>query len=241
MSISIKNLKVEVKGKKIIKGINLDLEKGKVHALMGPNGSGKSTLAQTIMGHPSCKIIEGSIEVDGFRINELSADERAKKGIFLSFQYPETISGITITHFLRTAMQSLGKKIPLDEFEKFLDEKMKLLGVDESFKYRYLNEGFSGGEKKRAEILQMLMLDPSYAILDETDSGLDIDAIQTVAKGINDFKTSEKCVIVITHHKKILDLLKPEKIYIMLDGKIALEGGKELAEKLEEKGYGWIE
>jgi Fe-S cluster assembly ATP-binding protein len=206
---------------------------------MGPNGSGKSTLAQTIMGHPKCTITSGTIKADGEVINKLSPDERAKKGIFLSFQYPQSIPGITMTHFLRTAMNAIGKEMSIHEFEKELDSKMKRLGIDQSFKFRHLNEGFSGGEKKRAEILQMILLDPEYAILDETDSGLDIDAIQTVAKGIEEFN-KDKCVVIITHHKKILDLIHPDKTYVILDGKIAMEGGKDIVEKLEEKGYGWL-
>jgi len=235
--ITIKDLHVEVEGKEILKGISLILKKGKVHALMGPNGSGKSTLANVIMGHPKYKITKGSILLDGEDITKLSPDERAKRGLFLSFQYPKEIEGVTIANFLKTALGD----ISLDDFEKLLKGKMKELGVDESFAERYLNTGFSGGEKKKAEILQLLVLNPSIAILDETDSGLDIDALRVVAEGINNFMNKDKTVLIITHYKRILEHINPDKIFILKDGRIVKEGSGELVERLEEEGYGWLD
>ncbi|MEK6830515.1 MAG: Fe-S cluster assembly ATPase SufC [Nanoarchaeota archaeon] len=246
--LEIKNLHVEVEGKKILKGVNLKLEKGKVHSLMGPNGSGKSTLANVIMGHPKYEITKGQIIFNGEDITNLSPNKRAKKGLFLSFQYPSEIEGVTISNFLRTALNSLREnkgeeKISVLDFRNLLKEKITLLKMDESFSDRYLNQGFSGGEKKRSEILQLTLLNPKIAILDETDSGLDVDAIRAVAHGINTLigKDKDKIILIITHYKRILEHIKPHKLSIMIDGKIALEGGPELVDQLEEKGYGWIE
>ncbi len=240
--LEIKNLYVNHEGKEILKGVNLKIEKGKIHALMGPNGSGKTTLAYALMGHPKYKITSGEILLNGEDLVKMSPDERAKKGLFLSFQQPIEVSGVTISNFLRQAYNSLDKdKLSLLEFRHLLEKKCKELGIDLKFLNRYLNEGFSGGEKKKAEILQLLVLNPKIAVLDETDSGLDIDALKKVAEGVNKFMNKEKTVLIITHYKRILDYVKPNKISIMLDGKIALEGNGDLADHLEEKGYGWIE
>lgn len=239
--LEIKNLHVTIDRTEILKGVTITLEQGKVHALMGPNGSGKSTLAKAIMGSPDCEITQGDILLDGESILALPPHERARTGLFMSFQYPYEIPGVTISSFLRTALNAQrDEKIGIPEFEQLLRDKMRLLNIDYSFADRYLNEGFSGGEKKRAEILQMLVLNPKVAILDETDSGLDIDALKTVANGINLFKSPEKSILVITHHKKILDYLKPDKLSIIIDGKIIQEGPGSLASKLEEQGYEWI-
>jgi Fe-S cluster assembly ATP-binding protein len=242
--LEIKNLHVSVDGKEILKGLNLKVERGRVHAIMGPNGSGKSTLANVIMGHPRYSVTKGDILLDGKSILKMGADERARQGVFLSFQYPEEISGVTISNFLRTAINSTRKednKISVLKFRERAVENMKLLKMDESFLTRYLNQGFSGGEKKRAEILQLLMLEPRVAILDETDSGLDIDALKAVSEGVNRFKGKDNAVIVITHYKRILEYLKPDKVSILVDGRIALEGKGDLAEHLEDKGYAWVE
>jgi len=240
--LKITNLHANVAGKEILKGLNLSLKKGEVVAIMGPNGSGKSTLANVIMGHPKYTVTSGEILVDGASVSGLEADERAKKGLFLSFQYPSEIPGVTLFNFLRTALNSLlesrgEKKMRLFDFTKLMESKMELLHMDAKFKERYLNEGFSGGEKKRAEILQMAILDPAIAILDETDSGLDIDALRIVAEGINAVKTPEKSVLLITHYQRILDYVTPDRILILKDGAIVKEGGPELAKELEKKGY----
>ena len=238
MMLEIKDLHVSVEGKEIVKGLNLKLEQGKINALMGPNGSGKSTLANTLMGHPKYEITSGKIYVDGEDITDAEPDERAKKGLFLSFQYPLEVSGITVTNFLMSALENVkGEKPSMVEFKKLLDEKMDLLKVDKKFLTRYLNEGFSGGEKKRSEILQMAVLDPRVAILDETDSGLDIDALKVVSDGVNKFMNEQKSVMLITHYKRILEYINPDKVFIMMDGKIVKEGGKELADNLEAHGY----
>ncbi|MCB9359245.1 Fe-S cluster assembly ATPase SufC [Candidatus Woesearchaeota archaeon] len=240
--LEIKDLHVSVEGKEILKGVSLRLENGKVHALMGPNGSGKSTLANTLMGHPKYEITEGKIVLDGEDITDLGPDERAKKGLFLSFQYPSEISGVTIPNFLRTALNSItGEKISVRDFKKLLEEKMTLLSMKKEYTDRYLNEGFSGGEKKKAEILQLLVLNPAIALLDETDSGLDIDALKVVAQGVNEFMAKDKSVLIITHYKRILEYINPDKMFIMVEGKIKLEGKGDLVDHLEEKGYGWIE
>ena len=242
MTLEIKNLHVSVDGKEILKGVNLKLEKGKVHVLMGPNGSGKSTLSNVIMGHPRYTVTKGQIFLNGEDITTLGPSERAKKGLFLSFQYPHEISGVTINNFLRTALNNLRKeKINVMEFQKLLKEKLKLLQIPENFADRYLNAGFSGGEKKKSEILQLAVLNPRVAILDETDSGLDIDALRAVSHGINTLRDADKEILIITHYKRILEYIAPDKLSIMIDGKIVLEGGKELVDQLEEKGYGWIE
>ena len=246
--LEIKNLHVEIEGKKILKGVNLKVEAGKIHALMGPNGSGKSTLANVIMGNPKYEIIKGQILLNEEDITELSPTERAKKGLFLSFQYPSEIEGVTISNFLRTALNNIRKekeleKISVLDFRNLLKEKLNLLKMDENFSERYLNEGFSGGEKKRSEILQLVVLNPKIAILDESDSGTDIDALKIIASNINNLidNDNDKVILIITHYKRILEHVKPNKLSIMIDGKIALEGGPELVDELEEKGYGWIE
>ncbi|MBS3078004.1 Fe-S cluster assembly ATPase SufC [Candidatus Pacearchaeota archaeon] len=239
--LEIKNLHVEVEGKEILKGINLNLDLGKINALMGPNGSGKSTLVNTIMGHPRYKITQGKIVFKGKEISKLSPDKRAKLGIFLSFQYPREISGISVSKFLKTASKELNPKFSIFDFKKNLKEKTNLLEISNEMTERYLNEGFSGGEKKKNEILQMLVLNPNLIMLDETDSGLDVDSLKIVAKGVNEIMNQEKCTLIITHYKRILEHIKPNKIFIMLNGKIVLEGGKEIVDQLEEKGYGWIE
>ncbi len=240
--LEIKNLHASINGKEILKGVNLKLELGKVNALMGPNGSGKSTLASVLMAHPKYEVTQGKIFLNGEDITELPVNERARKGLFLSFQYPCEIPGVSISNFIRTSMTAkTGEKMPLLPFKKLLKEKMDLLKMDQKFLERYLNEGFSGGEKKRAEILQLLMLNPTLAILDETDSGLDIDALREVSTGVNAFMNKEKCVLIITHYKRILEFVKPDKLFIMIDGKIALEGTGELVDQLEAKGYGWID
>ncbi|MEK6871962.1 MAG: Fe-S cluster assembly ATPase SufC [Nanoarchaeota archaeon] len=240
--LEIKNLHVAVDGKEILKGVNLVLEKGKVHALMGPNGSGKSTLSNAIMGHPKYTVTRGKILLNGEDITGLSPDERAKKGLFLSFQYPSEISGVTISNFIRTAMNAhRTEKINVMEFQKLLKEKLQLLSMPQDFASRYLNAGFSGGEKKKSEILQLALLNPKVAILDETDSGLDIDALKAVSDGINAVMNKDKTILIITHYKRILEYIHPDKLSIMIDGKIVLSGGAALVDQLEEKGYGWIE
>ena len=240
--LEIKNLHVEVDGKKIIKGISLKLEKGGIYALMGPNGSGKSTLANVLMGNPRYKIISGKIFFKEEDITNLAPDKRASKGLFLLFQYPKEISGVTILNFLREAYNSVKKdKLSFLEFQKILEDKAEQLKINNKILTRYINEGFSGGEKKKAEVLQMFVLNPELAILDETDSGLDIDALKIVSKGINSFVNKDKCILIITHHKKILNYIKPDKVFVMLNGKIILDGGNNLLDKLEKKGYDWIE
>lgn len=247
--LEIKDLHVEIteegKSKEILKGINLNLELGTINALMGPNGSGKSTLANIIMGNPKYKVTKGQILFNGEDITNLSPNERAKESIFLSFQYPQEIEGVTISNFLRTALNNQKEnkkenKISVIDFHNLLDEKLKLLNISEDFSERYINQGFSGGEKKKSEILQMSILNPKLAILDETDSGLDIDALRTVAEGVNTLMSKNKCILIITHYKRILEYIKPDKLFIMLNGKISMEGNSDLVNHLEEKGYGWI-
>lgn len=236
--LNIKGLKVNIDDKEILKGLDLNINKGEIHIIMGPNGSGKSTLAYTLMGHPKYEITDGTIEFDGELINEMKADERAKKGIFLSFQYPEEIPGVTVEDFLRTAKTSVtGKMQGIMAFKKLLKEKMDLLEMKEEYASRYLNLGFSGGEKKKNEILQMSILEPRLAILDETDSGLDVDAIRIVAEGVKRIKDESRSILVITHYNKLLDYLEPDYIHILLDGKIVKTGGMELAKEIDEEGY----
>jgi Fe-S cluster assembly ATP-binding protein len=239
--LQIKNLKANAEDKEILKGIDLTINKGEVHVIMGPNGAGKSTLANVLMSHPKYKITEGEIFFKGEVINEATPDVRAKKGIFLSFQYPEEVPGITVENFLRSSKVAVtGKPIKLMEFKRKLREKMALLKMDETYAQRYLNVGFSGGEKKKNEILQMAILEPSLAILDETDSGLDVDAIKVVCEGVKTFATSENAILIITHHKKILDYLKPDFVHVLLDGKIVKSSDASLAEVIEAQGYEWI-
>lgn len=240
--LEIKNLHVSLKGKEILRGLNLKLEPGKVHALMGPNGSGKTTLASVLMGNPGYEVNSGEILLDGKDIIKLSADERAKLGLFLSFQNPVEIEGVKISSFLRQAYNSLHtKKLSILEFQELLEKKAQELQIPREFLSRYLNKDFSGGEKKKAEILQLLVLNPKIAVLDETDSGLDIDSLKLVAEGINKFMATDKAVLIITHYKRILEYVKPDKVSIMINGKIALEGTGALVDELEKKGYGWIE
>jgi Fe-S cluster assembly ATP-binding protein len=243
----IRNLHVSVEGREILKGVNLSVKQGEVHALMGPNGTGKSTLAYTLMGHPNYSVTEGQVIFKGEDILELEPDQRAHLGIFLAFQYPVAIPGVTVANFLRTAINAKRKSIDSDnkglsipEFRKMLREQMDLLQMDHSFAGRYLNEGFSGGEKKRAEVLQMAALHPEIAIMDETDSGLDIDALRIVSEGVNALRGPELGVLVITHYQRILNYIKPDFVHIMLDGRIVETGGSELAQHLEEQGYDWI-
>lgn len=236
--LSIQNLKVNIEEKQILKGIDLNIGSGEIHIIMGPNGSGKSTLAYTLMGHPKYKITEGEIKLDDEVINDLSPDKKAKKGVFLSFQYPEEIPGVTVEEFLRTAKSSVtGEQQKIISFKKLLKEKMELLEMQEEYASRYLNLGFSGGEKKKNEILQMSILEPKLAILDETDSGLDVDAIRIVAEGVKRLHNENNSVLVITHYNKLLDYLEPDFVHILLDGKIVKTGGMELAMRIDEKGY----
>jgi Fe-S cluster assembly ATP-binding protein len=245
--LEIKNLHVNIEGKEILKGLDLTIEQGKVHAIMGPNGTGKSTLAYTLMGHPSYEVIEGEVIFKGQNVLELEPDERSRLGIFLAFQYPVAIPGVTVANFLRTAINSRrraenpeDKGMPIPEFRKLLKEKMAMLKVDQTFAGRYLNDGFSGGEKKRAEILQMATLQPEIAILDETDSGLDIDALRIVSEGVNTLLNENLGVLVITHYQRLLNYIKPDYVHVMLGGKIVESGGPDLALHLEEKGYDWV-
>lgn len=244
--LEVKDLRVKIEDKEILKGISLEVDKGQVVALMGPNGSGKSTLAYALMGHPRYEITSGKIFLNGEDVTKAKPDERARKGLFLSFQYPQEISGVSVSNFLRTSLNAVRegrneKPVSVMDFHKLLQEKMKLLKVDKSFALRYLNEGFSGGEKKRMEILQMAVLQPSIGILDETDSGLDVDALRTVAIGVNDLKGQELGVLLITHYQRILNYITPDKVHIVIDGKIVKSGGKELALEVEEKGYEWVD
>ncbi len=243
----IRNLRVGIDGKEILKGVNLTLPQGEVHAIMGPNGTGKSTLAYTLMGHPAYEVIEGEVLYKGENILELAPDERSQRGIFLAFQYPVAIPGVTVANFLRTAVNARrraanpeDKGIAIPEFRKLLKTKMDLLKVDPAFAGRYLNDGFSGGEKKRAEILQMAILQPEIAILDETDSGLDIDALRIVSEGVNALRNPELGVMVITHYQRILNYIKPDVVHVMMDGRVVESGGPELALNLEERGYEWV-
>jgi Fe-S cluster assembly ATP-binding protein len=239
--LKIEDLHVEIDGQEIVKGLDLEVGKGEIHAIMGPNGSGKSTLANVLMGHPRYEVTEGSITFQGEDVFELEPDERAKLGMFLAFQYPSEVPGVSVANFLRTAINSVREEeLSPMEMYRLLQEKMSIMQMDPKFAERYLNEGFSGGEKKRNEILQMLMLDPRLAIMDETDSGLDIDALQVVAKGVNEMKGPEFSAVIITHYQRILRYIEPDRVHVMLDGRLVTSGGKELADDLEEKGYDWV-
>lgn len=236
--LSIKNLHVKVGDKEILKGLNLDINKGEVHVIMGPNGAGKSTLANILMDNPKYEITEGEIEFQGQIINDMKVDERAKLGMFLSFQYPEEIPGITLENFLRSAKMAIeDKPIKVIEFKKTLKEKMKLLEMKEEYAQRYLNEGFSGGEKKKSEILQLLILNPKLAILDETDSGLDVDAVKIVAKGVREHKSEENSIIIITHHNNLLEYLNPDHVHFLVDGRIIKSGDESLIDIVEKEGF----
>jgi len=249
--LAIKNLHVSVDGKEILKGLDFEMNRGQVHAIMGPNGSGKSTLANTLMGHPAYDVTAGEIWFKNQNIVGLRPDERSRLGIFLAFQYPSAIPGVSVANFLRTAMNARrgtpgasgddGEKgIPMREFRQLLKDHMAMLKMDGSFARRYLNEGFSGGEKKRMEILQMAMLRPELAILDETDSGLDIDALRIVSEGVNQLASPNLGVLVITHYQRILDYIKPQHVHVLWNGRIVLSGGPGLALELEERGYDWV-
>ena len=239
--LKIENLRVEIDGQEIIKGLDLEVGRGEIHAIMGPNGSGKSTLANMLMGHPRYEITDGSVTFEGEDVLELEPDERAKMGLFLAFQYPSEVPGVSVANFLRTAVNSVREEeLSPMEMYRLLQEKMAIMQMDPKFAERYLNEGFSGGEKKRNEILQMLMLEPKLAIMDETDSGLDIDALQVVARGVNELRGPEFSAIIITHYQRILRYIEPDRVHVMLDGRIVTSGGKVLAEQLEDKGYDWV-
>ena len=243
--LKINNLHASVEDKSILKGVNLEVKPGEVHAIMGPNGSGKSTLAAVIAGKEEYEVEKGNILFEGEDIEELSAEERAHKGVFLSFQYPVEIPGVSVTNFIKTAINESRKAkgledMPAKDMLKLIREKADLLEIDRKFLSRSLNEGFSGGEKKRNEIFQMAMLDPKLAILDETDSGLDIDALRIVANGVNKLKSKDNAVVVITHYQRLLDHIVPDFVHVLYNGKIVKSGTKELAHELEEKGYDWI-
>ncbi|MEN3323396.1 Fe-S cluster assembly ATPase SufC [Mariniflexile soesokkakense] len=243
--LKIENLHASVEDKAILRGINLEVKAGEVHAIMGPNGSGKSTLASVIAGKEEYEVTEGDIIFNNEDINELAAEERAHKGVFLSFQYPVEIPGVSVTNFMKTAINETRKaqgleEMPAKDMLKLIREKSELLEIDRKFLSRSLNEGFSGGEKKRNEIFQMAMLEPKLAILDETDSGLDIDALRIVANGVNKLKSKDNAVIVITHYQRLLDHIVPDFVHVLYNGRIVKSGGKELAHELEEKGYDWI-
>ena len=257
--LEIRNLHASVEDREILKGVNLTLRSGEIHALMGPNGSGKSTLAYVIAGHPHYEVTEGDILIDGQSILEMEADERTKAGLFLAFQYPVAVPGVSVANFLRTAVSNVrgytaqpveaegrggvigSNLMPMREFRRELNDKMKEFNVDASFARRYLNDGFSGGEKKRTEVLQMAMLEPKFAIMDESDSGLDIDALRVVSDGINKLATSERGFLLITHYQRLLNYVKPHFVSIFYDGRVVMTGGPEVAHMLEEKGYGWVE
>lgn len=243
----IRNLHVSIDNKEILKGLDLTVRQGEVHAIMGPNGTGKSTLAYALMGHPSYEVAEGEVIYNGHNILELEPDERSRLGIFLAFQYPVAIPGVTLANFLRTAINArrkannpADKGVPIPEFRKTMKERMERLKMDPSFAGRYLNDGFSGGEKKRAEILQMAMLQPEIAVLDETDSGLDIDALRIVSDGVNALRGPNLGVMVITHYQRILNYINPDYVHVMLGGRIVESGGADLALHLEEHGYDWV-
>lgn len=238
--LKIEDLHVSINGKEIVKGFNLEIKGGEIHAVMGPNGTGKSTVASAIMGHPKYEVTKGKVLYNGEDLLEMEVDERARAGMFLAMQYPSEISGVTNSDFLRSSINAKreeGDQINLMKFIKKLDQKMDLLGIDQSFATRYLNEGFSGGEKKRNEILQLMMLEPDIAILDEIDSGLDIDALKVVAKGVNEMRDPEFGCLIITHYQRLLNYITPDKVHIMMQGRIVKTGGPELAERLEAEGY----
>jgi Fe-S cluster assembly ATP-binding protein len=245
MLLEIKNLHAGIEGREILKGLTMNVDKGEIHAIMGPNGSGKSTLAKVLAGHPSYEVLSGEVLYEGENLLELDPDERAREGVFLAFQYPVEVPGVSNSQFLRLAynekMKHLGEE-ELDplEFNDLLKERAKIVEMDSSFFKRSVNEGFSGGEKKRNEILQMAVLQPKLAVLDETDSGLDIDALRIVAEGVNKLRNADKAIILVTHYQRLLNYIEPDFVHVLADGKIVKEGGKELALELEEKGYDWV-
>ena len=239
--LEFKDIHVEVEGKEVVRGVSMTLNAGETHAIMGPNGSGKSSLSQALMGHPSYKITKGEAFLKGESILEMEADERSRAGLFLAFQYPLAIPGVTVANFMRSALQShRGKDADMSDFRKLFKAEMDELSIDHAFATRYLNEGFSGGEKKRIEILQMAMLNPKVAVLDETDSGLDIDALKTVAEGINRFHQKDNAILLVTHYQRLLNYVKPDFVHVMMQGRIVKSGGPELALKLEDEGYDWV-
>ncbi len=244
MTLEVKDLEVSVEDEKIVKGVSLEINPGEIHAIMGPNGSGKSTLCKSLMGNPVYTIDSGKIIVDGEDVTEEETDERAREGLFLGFQYPSEISGISTAEFLREAINAKREEdgedpIKQSDFKKRMEDALDMLDMDDEYARRYLNDGFSGGEKKRNEILQLAVLQPKYAILDEIDSGLDIDALKVVANGINGLAEEDRGFLMITHYQRILDYVKPDYVHVMVDGKIVESGGAELAEKLEDEGYDW--
>lgn len=242
-TLTIKDLHVEIDGKEILKGVNLEVKGGEIHAIMGPNGTGKSTLSSSIMGHPKYEVTSGSITLDEQDVLEMEVDERARAGLFLAMQYPSEINGVTNADFLRSALNAKlgeGNEISLMKFIRTMDKKMDFLEMDQDMAQRYLNEGFSGGEKKRNEILQLMMLEPKIAILDEIDSGLDIDALKVVSKGINEMRGEDFGCLIITHYQRLLDYITPDFVHVMMQGRIVKSGGPELAQRLEAEGYDWI-
>jgi len=237
-----KDVSVSVEGKEVVKGVSLEIRPGEIHAIMGPNGSGKSSLSNALMGHPGYSIDSGAVSLDGKNVLEMEPHERSRAGLFLAFQYPLAIPGVTVANFLRAAVRShRGPDADMSDFRKLLKEKMRALSIDESFATRYLNDGFSGGEKKRIEILQMSVLNPKMALLDETDSGLDIDALKTVADGINRYHTDDNGILLVTHYQRLLNYVKPNFVHVMMNGRFVMSGGPELALKLEESGYDWVD
>jgi Fe-S cluster assembly ATP-binding protein len=240
-TLEIKGLEASVEGKPILKGIDLTVKQGETHALMGPNGSGKSTLANVLMGRPGYALTGGQVMFKGEDITKLTADQRAQRGLFLAMQYPVEIPGVSVVNFLRTAYKSAkGEEINALQFRKRMKEKMTLLGVEDAMVQRYVNQGFSGGEKKKNEILQLAVLEPRLAILDETDSGLDIDALKVVARGVNRLRRPDNAMVLVTHYQRILQYVEPDRVHVLFDGRIVKSGGKELALELERKGYDWI-
>lgn len=241
--LTIEGLKATIEGKEILKGLNLEVKGGEIHAIMGPNGTGKSTLASTLMGHPKYEVTAGSVTLDGEDVLDMAVDERARAGLFLAMQYPSEIAGVTNADFLRSAInvrRGEGNEISLIKFIRQLEAKMKDLEMNPEFAHRYLNEGFSGGEKKRNEILQMMMLEPRVVILDEIDSGLDIDALRIVAEGVNALRSEDRGFLIITHYQRLLNYVKPDFVHVMMQGRIVKSGGPELAERLENEGYDWV-
>jgi Fe-S cluster assembly ATP-binding protein len=242
-TLEILDLHAGIEGKEILKGVSLKVNTGEIHAIMGPNGSGKSTLAYTLMGHPKYKLISGDIKIDGVSIKDMPPNERALRGLFLGFQYPLEIPGVSLANFLRISYNAVRKNEPMlvRDFRKMLEDRFETVGMERSFATRYLNEGFSGGEKKKAEVVQLAVLRPKFAVLDETDSGLDIDALQLVSNGINGIVSSEIGIMLITHYQRILRYVKPQFVHVLVKGQVAVSGGPELALKLEAQGYKWIE